>query len=211
MLMALIPARGGSKGLPRKNIRNLCGKPLISWSIEAALASKYINKVLVSTDDLEIAAIAKACGAEISIRAPELALDETTTIAVVNSIANEHTDYQDFVILQPTSPLRHSNLIDRCIEEYKKGDYSNLATGFICKMQEYGSHNNLRRQDSKGFFYDDGNVYIVSRQMALDMKWCGDNPLKFKTSRIENYEIDDEVDFLILETLMNRRARYESV
>lgn len=206
MLLALIPARGGSKGLPRKNIRNLCGKPLIAWSIEAALSSSLIDRVVVSTEDIEIANVAKMFGAEISMRSPELALDDTTTISVVNSIAKEYSEYNDFVILQPTSPLRNPGMIDKCIEVYKGGGYSNLATGFMCKSAEYGSHNNLRRQDTEGFFYDDGNVYILSRTLALDMQWCGNHPCKFKTSREENYEIDDEIDLLILDALMKNRS-----
>jgi CMP-N-acetylneuraminic acid synthetase len=201
-MLAIIPARGGSKGLPRKNIKMLLGKPLVAWSIESAKLSKYVDRVIVSTDDDEIAAIAKKYGAEIEIRSPELSADDSTTIAVINSVAKKYPEYEDILVLQPTSPLREMLTIDKCFEEYKKGGYTNLATGYFCKAKEFGSHNNLRRQDYPGFFYDDGNIYILSRDLALEMRWCGDRPCKYHSTRFENYEIDDEVDFLILEALI---------
>ena len=210
-MLAIIPARGGSKGLPRKNIKLLNGKPLIVWSIESAKSSKYVDRVIVSTDDNEIAKIAKTYGAEVEIRSPELATDDATTIAVINSVAKKYADYEDLLVLQPTSPLREKFTIDKCYLEYKKGGYTNLATGYFCKAKEFGSHNNLRRQDYPGFFYDDGNVYILSKNLAMEMRWCGDYPCLYHSSRFENYEIDDEVDFLILEALIKYKNTMENL
>ncbi len=202
MNLAIIPARGGSKGLPGKNIRLLNGKPLIVWSIEAARRSKLIDRFLVSTDSEEIANIAKSNGCEVIMRSAELASDEATTIAVIEDIAKKIPEALNFIVLQPTSPLRSKELIDNCLKEYLSNNYSNLATGFWCKYKEFGSHNNLRRQDYKGFFYDDGNVYVLSRSIVEQGKWFGDRICRFENSKIQNFEIDDEIDFKILEMLM---------
>ncbi len=202
MRLAVIPARGGSKGLPGKNIKSICGKPLIAWSIEAALDAKEIDRVVVSTDSEEIADVARNFGADVLMRPEELATDEATTIAVLENIAGEVQDADTFIVLQPTSPLRNEGLIDSCIKKFKQGEYSNLATGFWCKSQEFGSHNNMRRQDYKGFFYDDGNIYILPRSLVEKGRWYGDNICRYVIEREQNYEIDDEVDFIVLEALM---------
>lgn len=153
MNLAVIPARGGSKGLPGKNIKNLCGKPLIAWSIEAAKQAKRIDQIIVSTDSEEIAAIAKDWNCAVLKRSAELATDEAKTIAVLGQISKEIPEAENFILLQPTSPIRDVGLIDECLDIYEKGNFSNLATGFWCKYQEFGKHNNMRRQDYKGFFY----------------------------------------------------------
>lgn len=204
MRVALIPARGGSKGLPRKNIKPLAGKPLIAWSIESALNSRSIDAVIVSTEDDEIADISKSFGAEVIKRPLHLASDEATTIAVLRDVAEKTPNGNEFVVLQPTSPLRSTGLIDSCIEAFSTGEYTNLATGYWCQYQEFGSHNNRRRQDYKGFFYDDGNVYILKRELALQERWYGNNICRFITKREENFEIDDEFDFMLMEYLIKK-------
>ena len=158
MRLAVIPARGGSKGLLGKNIRLLNGKPLIAWSIEAALDSSVADRVLVSTESEEIGRVAEEWGCEVSVRPAELATDESTTIEVLQHLYNTISGVESMILLQPTSPLRDIDLIDRCFGIYSEGGYTNLATGYWCKYKEFGSHNNLRRQDYQGFFYDDGNV-----------------------------------------------------
>lgn len=202
MRLAVIPARGGSKGLPGKNTRVLNGKPLIAWSIEAALASELVERVIVSTDSNEIAEIAIRFGAEVLKRPAELATDEATTIAVLEHIAKEIPDAAEIIVLQPTSPIRDEGLIDTCIRLFEEGGYTNLATGFWCKYQEFGSHNNMRRQDYKGFFYDDGNVYVLSRELVLSGQWSGTRPCRHPIDKHMNFEIDDAIDFIILEALM---------
>jgi CMP-N,N'-diacetyllegionaminic acid synthase len=106
-LLALIPARGGSKGIPRKNIKPFCGKPLLQWSIEVALASPSIDRVVVSTDDSEIAEVALAGGAEVPfLRPAELASDTSSGIAPVLHALEHLPEVSDLLLLQPTSPLR---------------------------------------------------------------------------------------------------------
>lgn len=204
MRLAVIPARGGSKGLPGKNIRLLHGKPLIAWSIEAAQQASGVDRVVVSTDSDDIAAVAREWKCEVLKRPAELATDEATTIAVLGHVAQEVPEAMSIIVLQPTSPLRDRGLIDECIGLYGKSQYSNLATGYWCKIQEFGKHNNMRRQDYKGFFYDDGNVYILSRQLIEQGMWYGENIFRHVIARHQNYEIDDEIDFDILEALMKK-------
>tara|TARA_B100000963_G_C22518398_1_gene621818 strand:- start:418 stop:1044 length:627 start_codon:yes stop_codon:yes gene_type:complete len=202
MILGVIPARGGSKGLPGKNIHNLNGKPLISWSIESGLSSSLIDRLVVSTDSVEIANISKLYGAEIDMRPKYLATDDSTTISVLNDLIDRHPDVDTIVVLQPTSPIRDKDLIDKCIRIYRDGGYSNLATGFKCKYKEYGSHNNLRRQDIDGFFYDDGNVYVLSRDLVESGIWFGKNYFCYEIPKHMNFEIDDALDFVIVEALM---------
>lgn len=121
-VLALIPARGGSKGIPRKNIRNFAGWPLIAWSIAAAQQSKYVTRIIVSTDDEEIAAVARAHGAETPfLRPAEFAQDKSTDLPVFEHALNwlaEHEDYHPEVVVQlrPTSPVRPRGLIDDAIQ-----------------------------------------------------------------------------------------------
>jgi CMP-N-acetylneuraminic acid synthetase len=204
MNLAIIPARGGSKGLPGKNIRELCGKPLIAWSIEAAKKSKKLDRIVVSTDSEDIANVSRQFDCEVLMRPSQLATDESTTISLVTHIATEIPEAKNFVVLQPTSPLRKDHLIDDCFLEFEKDKFSNLATGYYCKFQEFGTHNNVRRQDYKGFFYDDGNVYILSRDIVRKGMWFGQNICKYEIEKYQNFEIDDEVDFFILEALIKK-------
>ena len=203
MYIAVIPARGGSKGLPGKNIKLLNHKPLIAWSIESALQSKRIDRVIVSTDSDEIKNLAIEYGAEVIERPADLSTDEATTISVLEHIIQIIPEADSLVVLQPTSPLRDDNLIENCIELYESDNYTNLATGYWCKFKEFGSHNNLRRQDYKGFFYDDGSVYILSREIIIKGLWCGEKPARFINEKYMNFEIDDEVDFVVVEALIN--------
>ena len=126
--LAIIPARGGSKGLPNKNIKNLCGKPLIAWSIEAGLKSKYIDEVMVSTDYKNIAYIAKKYGANVPfLRPSDLASDTATTFDTVIHTINFYRKifkkkYDYIVLLEPTSPLRNDCDIDNMIKKVIKNE-----------------------------------------------------------------------------------------
>src|SRR3989339_1217246 len=121
-ILCIIPARGGSKGVPGKNIKPLCGKPLIAYSIAHAKKSRYIDRVIVSTDSLPIAAVARRCGAEVPfIRPARLARDNSGTIEVlvhaVKTLEEEGTQsYDIIVLLHATTPLRNPADIDNCIE-----------------------------------------------------------------------------------------------
>ena len=201
MNLAFIPARGGSKGIPNKNIKLLNGMPLIYWSIKSAKESKKIDKVIVSTDSQEIENIAIKFDVEVLNRPKYLANDTAKTIDVLKFHKNYLSLYDNIVILQPTSPLRPKSLIDNCINIMENQNYSNLATGYMCKNIEYGTHNNLRRQDFEGFFYDDGSVYVTTNKLISSSQWVGENPYCYINEKQFTYEIDDLIDFKILEIL----------
>ena len=202
MILGLIPARGGSKGVPGKNIKMINGKPLIVWTIEKALQSKKIDKVIVSTDSEEVAEISRNAGAIVLKRPVELATDTASTQDVmVHALQNYSADI--LVLLQPTSPYRAKGLIDECIDEFIEGDYDSLATGFICDYKEYGK-NTLPRQQIQGFFYDDGNVYVIKAKNILAGDRYGKKIGHKFISRYENAEIDDEYDFWLLEQILKK-------
>lgn len=203
MVLGLIPARGGSKGVPGKNIKLINGKPLIVWSIEAANKSEKIDQIIVSTDSEEIAKVAKEAGAMVLMRPSELATDTASTQDVmVHALKNYHADI--VVLLQPTSPYRSEGLIDACIEEFVEHDYDSLATGFMCDYKEYGT-NTLPRQQIDGFFYDDGNVYVIKAENILKGDRYGEKIGRKIISRYENAEIDDDYDFWLLEQILKQK------
>jgi N-acylneuraminate cytidylyltransferase len=205
MILGVIPARGGSKAIPRKNIKTIAGKPLIAWTIEAAKKSILMDRFVVSTEDKEICEISRGYGAEVIARPPELATDEATTLSVLQHILSI-IKADTIVILQPTSPVRDSDLIDRCIRRYQDAEADNLATGFICKFMEYGTYTQ-RRQNLKGFFYDDGNICVVKSDLIKKGKLFGKKVQRVETTREQNIEIDDEFDFWMAEQVLLKRIR----
>ena len=202
-VLGITPARGGSKGIPRKNIKEIAGKPLIGWTIEAAKKSTLIDKYVVSTEDDEIAEIVREYDGETLSRPLELATDNASTLCVLQH-AIEDISCDIVVLLQATSPIRKPGLIDECIKEFKDNDYDSLATGFVCKYVEYGK-NELRRQDIKGFFYDDGNIYVIKADLIRRGDRYGKKIGKKIISRGENIEIDDEFDFWIAEKVLQAK------
>ena len=202
-ILGIIPARGGSKGIRRKNIKEIAGKPLIAWTIEAAKRSKLLDRFVVSTEDQEIAHISKKYGAEVVDRPMEFATDEATTLSVLQHVLTK-IDADIVVLLQPTSPVRGDGLIDACIRKYKEKGVDNLGTGFVCKFMEYGSYTQ-RRQELKGFFYDDGNVYVVKSDLIKAGKMFGEKVEKFKTPKEQSIEIDDEFEFWMAEKVLLKK------
>lgn len=205
MILGIIPARGGSKGIPRKNIKLIAGKPLIAWTIEAAKKSKLMDRFVVTTEDPEITEIARQYGAEVVARLPELATDEATTVSALQHVLSL-IKADTVVLLQPTSPVRDNDLIDRCIKRFQESGADNLGTGFICKFMEYGSYTK-RRQELEGFFYDDGNVYVVKADLIRKGKMYGKIVEKVETTKEQNIEIDDELEFWIAEQILLKRMK----
>lgn len=203
--LGIIPARGGSKGIPRKNIKSIAGKPLIAWTIESAKKAKLLDRFIVSTEDGEIAKISTRYGAEVLERPAELAGDEATVLSVLQHILTK-IETDAVVLLQPTSPVRDKKLIDNCIKNFKKAGADNLATGFICKFKEYGSYTQ-RRQELKGFFYDAGNVCVIKSELIKKGKMFGDKVERVLISKEQNIEIDDEFDFWMVEQILLKRIK----
>lgn len=203
MILGITPARGGSKSIPKKNIKEICGKPLIVWTIEAAKKSRLLDRYMVSTEDKEIAEISKQYGAEVIDRPPELATDEATTLSVMQDILNK-TDADVVVLLQCTSPVRDDGLIDYCVDRFLETKVDSLATGCICRLYEWGTYT-ARRQDLKGFFHDDGNVYVMRADLIKKAELWGSKMEKVIISKEQNFEIDDEFDFWLNEQILRRR------
>ncbi len=222
-IITIIPARGGSKGVPGKNIRPIAGKPLIVHSIEYAKQTRYDNQVYVSTDDGEIAQISAQAGAQIIPRPAEIAGDTATT----ESAITHALDYLEIkgvtptliILLQATSPFRPENSLDGVIETFLKEKCDSLLTispthRFFWRVQgkeavaEYDYINRPRRQDMKPEdirYVENGSVYLFTREHFLKTG----NRLGGKIGYFifpEEYaaEIDSFADFLYLESLMQK-------
>ncbi|MDD1665535.1 MAG: acylneuraminate cytidylyltransferase family protein [Methanomicrobiales archaeon] len=204
MILGITPARGGSKGIPRKNLRPLCGKPLLAWTIEAALGSRLLNRYIVSTEDPEIAAVSQAYGAGVLHRPAHLATDEATTLSVLQHAIQE-IPADIVVLLQCTSPVRDEGLIDRCIERFLKTGADSLATGYMCSLFPWGQYS-ARRQDLRPFFHDDGNVYVVRADLIEKGELWGKRMEQLPVSREQNFEIDDEFDLWLNDEILKKRT-----
>lgn len=204
MLLGVIPARGGSKGIPYKNLMPFAGKPLIYWSIHDALESKLLTRFVVSTEDERIAAYARECGAEVLMRPEHLAQDDSVIVDVLKDILDKVPEADAIMLLQPTSPIRVNGLIDRVIEAWEAvGDADSAATGFLCRMWEWGSRRiNLPRQVDPGYFYDDGNIYILSRHDLMNGYWCGERRVPVEVETEYHYEIDTPVEAVAAEAVL---------
>ncbi|MDR2456347.1 MAG: acylneuraminate cytidylyltransferase family protein, partial [Deltaproteobacteria bacterium] len=191
---AVIPARGGSKGVPRKNAREICGHPLIAWSIADALRAELIYRTIVSTEDEEIAFIARRYGAEVIKRPLELAEDHVPTREVLShALESLSPPPPVLVLLQPTSPVRRPGLVDRSIAAFLDGGFDSLATGQM--VLQYPPHGvEHRRQDVKEVFVNDGSV-VVMRAANLSSSLFGSKAGTMVTSREENVDIDEPFDF----------------
>jgi len=205
-IVGITPARGGSKGIPRKNIKTIAGKPLIVWTLESALASHFMDKYYVSTDDKEIAKISKDYGVEVIERPQELATDGSLIIDTLKDFITK-VPQETTVLLQCTSPIRNPGLIDRCIKQHtQENAIGSTATGFMVKSMPYGT-NSQRRQDYRGYFFDDGNVYVIWSGLIKKGTLFGSNLGQVFTSREESIEIDDEYDFWLAEQILQRRKK----
>lgn len=205
MILGVTPARGGSKGLPRKNLRPLCGKPLLLWTLEAARASRLLDRHVVSTEDPEIAQAVRAWGGEVIDRPAELATDEATTLSVLQHTLTQ-VPADILVVLQAPCPVRDPDLIDRCIQQFLDTKADSLATGFFCTYTEYAKQRReLRRQDVQGFFYDDGNVYVMRADLVASGDRYGARIERVVTDREQQVDIDDAFDFWLAEQILKKR------
>ena len=221
-ILAIIPARGGSKGVPRKNIRNLAGKPLIAWTIEEAKKSKLITRLILSTEDEEIIDVAKQFDCEVPfIRPMELAQDETPGIDPVLHAIKQCPGYDYVVLLQPTSPLRTVEDIDGCIQltieqnsnfcvSVTEPEYSPYWTYTIedgnlsplIKQDQLTS----RRQDLPKTFKLNGAVYVAKiSELIQEKTFLNGNTKAFVMPTIRSIDIDTELDIEICESILNKR------
>ena len=198
-IIAVIPARGGSKGIKNKNLKILKKKPLIYWSIKSAKESKLIEDFFVTTENLRIKKVALKYGSKVIDRPKALSKDKSKTIEVIKH-AIKITKADVVVCMQPTSPKRPKGIVDLCINRYLEKKVDTLATGRIIHNFEWGKYNNLSRQNLKGWFWDDGSIYILKSQDILNNKWVGKKTYKYNLEKKYNLlEIDDLEDFNIID------------
>lgn len=224
-ILALIPARGGSKRLPGKNIKDLCGKPLIAWTIEAALKSKYLDSVVVSTDCSEIADISKKYGAEVPFIRPEtIALDTSSTLDVVKHCIDfcksKNNEFTHILLLQPTSPLRMTEDIDCSIDLLLKKkakaiysvcetEHSPLWSNTLPEDNSFDDFlrpevNGKRSQDLPKYFRLNGSIYLVdiTELLKVDSLNTVTPSYAYIMDRKASIDIDEDLDFKVAEAIM---------
>ncbi len=229
-VLAFIPARGGSKGLPGKNIRELCGKPLIVWTIEQARAIGRIDRVLVSTDDQDIAEVSKRYGAEAPFRRPDdLSSDTASTIEVIFHAIDWLKEHEGFcpayiMLLQATSPLRATGDIAGAIQMLEEKD--NRAVVSVCEMDhhpwwsnrlpENGNMKdfvrpeilNKRRQDLPVFYRINGAIYLGETAYVHEHNgFLGPETHAYEMPKKRSIDIDSDLDFKLAELLFDEKNR----
>lgn len=224
-ILALIPARGGSKGIKDKNIRLLNKQPLIAYTIQAADESEYVDAVVVTTDSEKIAEIAKKYGAEIPfIRPKRLADDKAKTIDAVlhaiNFLKNHGQEYDILCLLQPTSPLRNSTDIDAAIELFERNSEKSLVSVskvndppvLMRKINDDGKmekliegNSTIRRQDMKNIYRVNGGIYINNISDINKNTSFNDNIIPYIMSESHSVDIDEIKDFVIAEFYLKGR------
>lgn len=221
--LAVIPARGGSKGIPKKNLFNIKGKPLISYTIDEALRSRYVDKIVVSTDCQEIADVAQQNGAEVPFLRPgHLAADDSKTIDVllhaVNQLAKNNERFDYIVLLQPTQPLRKYWHIDHAIEQAIEKKQSDLVSVSVVKdhpllirsVDEKGTlqrllpqNSTVRRQEFIPYYKVNGAIYINKLDGSFhENVSLNDNSYPFFMDKKYDLDIDDMDDINTLLTLV---------
>lgn len=217
-LLAVIPARGNSKRLPGKNLKSLLGKPLITWSIDAALKSKYIDRIIVSTDDEEIAKISRRNGAETPfIRPNSLARDNSQSIDVVTHtikmLKDSNDEYDYVILLQPTSPFRNSIHIDEAVETLIEKSASAIISTtksdinpkWMNTIPESGDmtsfldkkYQNKRSQDLPVYYQLNGAIYLskVKNLIQQNTFFLKKNTYAYIMDKKSSIDIDDHFDF----------------
>lgn len=224
-VLAIVPARKGSKGLPLKNIRPLAGKPLLAWPIAAARASAYVDRVIISTDDQEFADIAVAHGADAPfLRPAELASDTAPSIGfilhAVETLAAAGDVYDYVVLLEPTSPLTEGSDVDAALGQLVAAAADAIVgvskleathPAFAVRKSDDGAITPYaaanfgempRRQDIEPLFVLDGTLYASTVEaLKRERGFCHARTLGYETARHKAHEVDDLVDFICIEAI----------
>jgi CMP-N,N'-diacetyllegionaminic acid synthase len=229
-VLGIVPARGGSKGIPRKNIRSMAGTPLLLYTARAALQAVSLSRILLSTDDLEIAAIGRSAGLEVPfLRPAELSLDSTPMVQVVlHAIAWVRAcglDYNAVCLLQPTSPLRSPATIDRCVSLLRERDVDSVIS-VRPVPPEYNPHwmyfespagllepcisgaEITRRQELPPAYHPDGSVFVVKTEVVMrEHSLKGKRVLGAVSPEDEAADLDTEEQWRDLERRLKSAAR----
>ena len=220
-MLCIIPARGGSKGIKNKNILPIAGKPLVAWSIEQALNCELIDRVVVSTEDKNIAEIAEKYDAEVPFFRPvELATDtcptESVLIHAVRQLQKENYDPEAVMLLQPTSPIRKPGQLQKAIELFRNEKADSLVSvceehpffwkGLTDSRPLYNYKKRPRRQDiasSDRWFCENGSIYMTKTDLLLETEnRLGGRIVLFQMERSEGFDIDTLDDFLVVEAIL---------
>jgi len=224
-VLAVVPARAGSKGLPGKNIKVLCGKPLLAWSIESALGCSKIDDVMVSTDSPEYAEIAKQHGAIVPyLRSKDLSTDTSSSVDVVLDALEQMQSigkvYDVVVLLEPTSPIRQNEDLCKSIDMVSSGTASAVVSiarcksshpAFLCSKNDSDtlspylnkSPTDIRRQDVDELFYLDGSFYVSAiEKIKSERTFYHIETKGIEVSEAGSWEIDSEIDFLVVQSIM---------
>lgn len=223
-ILAIIPARGGSKGIPHKNIKPLAGKPLIVWTLEHARNSHYIDRCVVSTEDAEIKSVAEQWGGEVLDRPMELAQDDTPGVAPVLHALSRLPGYDYVVLLQVTSPLRSTEDIDACISMAveKKADtcvsvtetsvspywmYQKDASNVMKPILPIDKSQWFQRQKLPKVYQLNGAVFVADVTYVKQYETLvGDGFTGYVMPMERSYDIDTPIDFFLCEHLIKERA-----
>ncbi len=226
-ILGLILARGGSKGIKNKNIKVFGNKPLIYWTINRALKSKLLTDVILSTDSKKIAIIGKKFGAAVPfLRPKKYAADNSSSIDAiehaVNFLKKKRKSYDYIFLLEPTSPFRDENDIDKSIRKILHNNSESLIS--ICRTEKHhplflfrkknknllfpvekSKKKYLRRQDIKPVYFIDGTIYISKTNILLKKRsFCHSKTIGYELPKWKSIEIDDNLDWLLAETIHNK-------
>ena len=227
-VLAVIPARRGSRGIPRKALADLCGRPLIQYTIDAARAARGIDRLIVSTDDDEVAGLAVRLGVEVPFRRPADLAGDTTPMADVLRHAVAEMDRRGFaaaavVTLQPTSPLRGAPVIERCLQEFGRQDADCVVT--VCPPRHHPqwmwrpagecgdflepllpAPRPARRQDLAPALALNGAVYVTARRLLEGGAVVGGRVRGVVMGREESVDIDEPLDLIVAAALLQARG-----
>ena len=230
-VLAISPARAGSKGLPGKNLRLLDGRPLVAWPVATALGAASVDRVIISTDDVAIAEAARAAGADVPFMRPaHLAHDTASSMDVIlhaiDTLASQGQEYEYVVLLEPTSPLTESSDVEAALScLYAAGSDADAIVG-ICRVEathpEYDVRRDTkglispyavsdfkslrRRQDIEDLYFLDGSLYISSVDAFRHYKtFYHERTLGYEVPRWKSLEVDDIFDFIMVEAVVQRR------
>jgi CMP-N,N'-diacetyllegionaminic acid synthase len=219
-VVGLIPARGGSKGIPRKNLALLGGKPLVAWTIEAALESERVERTVVSTDDPEVADVARAHGAEVLDRPSELAGDETAMSEVVAHAVDELAPETALILLQPTSPLRTSRQVDEAVARLLSSG-ADAVVSVVEVPHRYGTASLMRldgdrlvrldetsyagREEKPVLYARNGPAILALRADRIGVDLYAGDLRPYVMDAADSVDVDEPFDLELAEFLLSRR------
>jgi CMP-N,N'-diacetyllegionaminic acid synthase len=218
-VVALIPARGGSRGIPRKNLAPLGGRPLLAWTLEAARESKVVARTVVSTEDEEIAAVARELGAEVLARPPDLAADDTPMHEVIRHALGEFGEPDVLLLLQPTSPLRGARHVDEAVglllhsgadsvvsvvevpHRYRPGSLMALEGERLVRLADDHA---ATRQEKPVVYARNGPAILALRPGRIGTDLYGGDCRPYVMEARDSVDVDDPFDLELAELLLRR-------